>query len=107
MPTLSGACVKPNVVVNAMKKATVRAPKKLPMKTRPQLRKIPMIVTPGRLSSQAKGVSTNTPVKRSKPNKISMEKPTGKRTAPTIGSPVFTLIVTANQAARARMAPAI
>ena len=88
-------------------KATVSAPAKLPMKTRPQLRNTPPIVTPGRLSSKASGVSTKTPVNRSKPSRYSMQKPTGNSTAPTSGWPVFTLIVTANQAASARMAPAM
>ena len=55
VPTLSGACVKPNVVTNAIKKAVVSAPAKLPTKTRPQFLRIPLIVTPGRLSSQASG----------------------------------------------------
>ncbi len=36
-----------------------------------------------------------------------MENPTGNSSAPTIGWPVLTLIVTANQAASARMAPAM
>jgi hypothetical protein len=36
-----------------------------------------------------------------------MQNPTGNRTAPMIGWPVFTLIVIANQAANARMAPAM
>ena len=69
VPTLSGACVKPNVVTKAIMKATVSAPAKLPMNTRPQLRSTPLMVTPGRLSSQASGDSTNTPVNRSKPSR--------------------------------------
>jgi len=36
-----------------------------------------------------------------------MENPTGNSSAPTIGWPVLTLIVTANHAASARMAPAM
>ena len=36
-----------------------------------------------------------------------MQNPTGNRTAPMIGWPVCTLIVTANHAAKARMAPAM
>src|SRR3954449_7386415 len=36
-----------------------------------------------------------------------MQNPTGNSSAPTSGWPVFTLIVTANHAASARMAPAI
>ena len=107
VPTLSGACVKPYVVTNAIKKAVVSAPAKLPTKTRPQFLKIPLIVTPGLPSSQASGQRTNTPVNRSKPSKISMENPTGNRSAPTSGWPVLTLIVMANQAANARIAPAI
>ena len=63
-PTLSGSCVKPNVVTNAIMKATVRAPAKLPRNTRPQFRSTPFSVTPGRLSISASGVSTNTPVKQ-------------------------------------------
>ncbi len=106
-PTLSGSCVKPNVVMNAIMKATVRAPAKLPRKTRPQFRRTPPIVTPGRLSSNARGERTNTPVNRSKPNRYSMQNPTGNRTAPMIGVPVCTLMVIANQAANARMAPAM
>ena len=90
VPTLSGACVKPYVVTNAIKNAVVRAPAKLPTKTRPQFLSMPAIVTPGRLSSQARGQRTNTPVSRSKPNKISIENPTGNRSAPTSGWPVFT-----------------
>ena len=88
-------------------KATVRAPAKLPMKTRPQFRNTPPIVTPGRLSSQASGLRTKTPVRRSKPSRYNMQKPTGNSSAPTSGWPVLTLIVTANQAASARMAPAM
>ena len=106
-PTLSGSCVKPNVVTNAIMKATVRAPAKLPTKTRPQFLKTPASVTPGRLSINASGERTNTPVSRSNPNRYSMQNPTGNSSAPTSGWPVFTLIVTANQAAKARMAPAI
>ena len=87
--------------------ATVKAPAKLPMNTRPQLRSTPPIVTPGRLSISASGASTNTPVNRSKPNRYSMQKPTGNSAAPTIGTPVDTLTLTANAAASARMAPAI
>ena len=87
--------------------ATVKAPAKLPTKTRPQLRSTPPSVTPGRLSISASGHSTNTPVSRSKPNRYSMQKPTGNRIAPMIGKPVWTVIVTANQAANARIAPAI
>ena len=47
--------MKPNVVTNAIIKATVSAPAKLPTKTRPQFLKTPSIVTPGRLSSKASG----------------------------------------------------
>ncbi len=36
-----------------------------------------------------------------------MQKPTGKSTAPSSGSPVLTEIVTAKAAARARIAPAM
>ncbi len=99
--------MKPKVVTNAIMKATVRAPAKLPIKTRPQFLKTPASVTPGRLSINASGASTNTPVSRSNPSRYSMENPTGNSSAPTIGWPVLTLIVTANQAANARIAPAI
>ena len=37
------------------------------------------IVTPGRLSINASGASTNTPVRRSNPSKYNMENPTGKQ----------------------------
>ncbi len=36
-----------------------------------------------------------------------MQKPTGNNSAPTIGWPVLVLMVTANQAASARIAPAM
>ena len=49
--------------------ATVNAPAKLPMNTRPQLRRTPPNVTPGRLSISASGASTKTPVSRSKPSR--------------------------------------
>ena len=88
-------------------KATVKAPAKLPTNTRPQLRSMPPKVTPGRLSIRANGVSTNTPVSRSKPSRYSMQKPTGNSIAPMSGWPVFTLMVMANHAASARMAPAM
>ena len=104
---LVGFLVKPNVVTNAIMKATVSAPAKLPTKTRPQLRNTPPIVTPGRLSSHASGLRTNTPVRRSKPSRYNMQNPTGNSSAPMIGWPVFTLMVTANQAASARIAPAM
>src|SRR5436190_12889485 len=90
-----------------MKTATVKAPAKLPQNTRPQFLSTPLSVTPGRLSSSASGVRTKTPVSRSKPSRLSMQNPTGKRSAPTSGCPVLTVIVTANQAASARMAPAM
>src|SRR3954451_13767145 len=107
VPTLSGGWVKPKVKTIAIITATVKAPAKLPTNTRPQLRNTPPIVTPGRLSISASGASTNTPVNRSKPNRYSMQKPTGNSAAPTIGTPVDTLTLTANAAASARMAPAI
>jgi hypothetical protein len=88
-------------------KATVNAPAKLPTKTRPQFLNTPDSVTPARLSINASGVSTKTPVSRSNPNRYNMENPTGNRIAPTSGWPVFTVIVTANQAASARIAPAM
>ena len=106
-PTLSGGCDQPKVKTIAIMTATVKAPAKLPMKTRPQLRSTPPIVTPGRLSISASGASTNTPVSRSKPSRYSMQKPTGNSAAPTIGTPVCTLMVTANAAASARIAPAM
>ena len=53
------------------------------------------------------GDRTNTPVNRSKPKRDSMQNPTGNRMAPSSGWPVCTLIVIANQAANARMAPAM
>ena len=68
-PTLSGGVVKPKVKTTAIITATVKAPAKLPMNTRPQLRSTPPRVTPGRLSISASGHSTNTPVNRSKPNR--------------------------------------
>jgi hypothetical protein len=80
-----GSTVKANVKVIAIRRATVRAPAKFPMKTRPQLRRTPPNRTPGRLSISASGVSVNTPVSRSNPSRYSRQKPTGKRTAPTIG----------------------
>ncbi|SPT41497.1 Uncharacterised protein [Achromobacter denitrificans] len=64
-------------------------------------------VTPGRLSNSASGVSTNTPVNRSKPIRYRMQKPTGNSAAPRMGEPVCTVTVTANTAAMARMAPAM
>ena len=106
-PTLSGGCEKPKVKTIAIITATVKAPAKLPMNTRLQLRNTPPIVTPGRLSISASGHRTNTPVSRSKPSRYSMQKPTGKKAAPTIGTPVCTLMVTAIAAASARIAPAI
>ena len=54
--------MKPKVKTIAIITATVKAPAKLPMNTRPQLRSTPPIVTPGRLSISASGASTNTPV---------------------------------------------
>ena len=48
----------------------------------------PPSVTPGRLSINASGVNTNTPVKRSNPNRYNMQKPTGNKIAPMIGYPV-------------------
>ena len=107
VPTLSGGWLKPKVVTKAIMKATVNAPAKLPTKTRPQLRSTPPMVTPGRLSISASGESTNTPVRRSKPRRYSMTKPTGNNNAPTSGWPVFTLMVTANHAASVRIAPAM
>ena len=68
---------------------------------------MPAMVTPGRLSIHASGVSINTPVRRSKPIKYNMIKPTGKSNAPTSGDPVCTVTVIANAAANARIAPAI
>ena len=107
VPTLSGGCEKPKVNTIAIITATVKAPAKLPMKTRPQLRSTPPSVTPGRLSISASGASTNTPVSRSKPNRYRMQKPTGNSAAPTIGMPVDTLTLTANAAASERIAPAM
>ena len=106
-PTLSGGEVKPKVKTIAIITATVKAPAKLPMNTSVQLRSTPPSVTPGRLSIKASGQSTKTPVRRSKPNRYSMQKPTGNSAAPTIGTPVDTLTVTAKAAAIARMAPAM
>lgn len=77
------------------------------MNTKPQLRRTPPTVTPGRLSINASGLKTNTPVRRSNPSRYNMQKPTGKRIAPMIGYPVCTLTITANAAANARIAPAI
>jgi len=67
LPTLSGSCEKPKVKTIDIRSATVRAPAKLPMNTRPQFFSTPPMVTPGRLSISASGVRTNTPVSRSKP----------------------------------------
>ena len=85
LPTLSSSVENPNVNTIAISSATVNAPAKLPMNTSPQLRSTPLIVTPGRLSIHASGVSTNTPVSKSKPSRYSMQKPTGNRIAPMIG----------------------
>src|SRR5690606_35476716 len=68
---------------------------------------MPPSVTPGRLSNNASGVNTNTPVSRSNPIKYKMQKPTGNKIAPTIGEPVCTATVTAKTADKAKVAPAI
>ncbi|MNC92322.1 hypothetical protein D3C83_87230 [compost metagenome] len=68
-PTASGAWEKPKVKTMAIITATVKAPAKLPMKTRLQLRATPPHVHPGRLSMTASGESIITPVKRSKPKR--------------------------------------
>src|SRR5262245_66239102 len=99
VPTLSGGEEKPKVKTIAIITATVKAPAKLPMKTRVQLRSTPPSVTPGRLSISASGHSTKTPVKRSKPNKYSMQKPTGKNAATTNDVQACPLMDTANAAA--------
>src|SRR6185369_5159375 len=90
-----------------MHTATAKAPAKLPQNTRPQFLSTPLSVTPGRLSISASGQRTKTPVSRSKPSSKSRQKPTGNRIAPTSGCPVLTVMVTANHAASARMAPAM
>ncbi|MNR33143.1 hypothetical protein D3C85_1507900 [compost metagenome] len=91
----------------AIRTATVSAPRKLPTKTKPQCFSMALTVTPGRLSNSASGVRTKTPVKRSKPIRYRMQKPTGNRAAPRMGESVCTVTVTANTAAIARMAPAM
>ncbi len=89
-------------------KATVNAPAKLPTNTRPQLRSTPPTVTPGRLSISASGVSTNTPVSRSKPSRYSMaEADREQQRADERQAGLLALMVTANTAASARMAPAM
>ena len=87
--------------------ATSSAPLKLPMKTKPQLRSTPPSVTPGRLSISASGLSTNTPVSRSKPSRYNMQKPTGNNKAPRSGAPVCTVTATAKTAASDSKAPAM
>ena len=67
----------------------------------------PPQVAPGRLSITASGASVNTSVSRSKPSRYSRQKPTGNSSAPISGLPVWTVTVTANAAASARMAPAM
>ena len=87
--------------------AVVNAPARLPTKTNPQFLKTKFSVTPGLLSSNAKGVKTNTPVSKSKPIKYNMQKPTGNKTAPRIAEPVVTATVIANTAASPKIAPAM
>ncbi|GEM_PF-2188350 len=91
----------------AINTAAMSAPIKLPINTRPQFLNTPAKVTPGRLSSQASGASANTPVTRSKPIRLRMLKPTGNTSAPTMGRPVCTAVLTAKATATARIAPAI
>ena len=67
--TAFGSVEKPKVVTMAMSAATVKAPPKLPQNTSPQFFRTPCKVTPGRRSSRARGVSTNTPVSRSNPSR--------------------------------------
>ena len=69
LPTGLGSAWKPKVKMTDIMTATVSAPAKLPRNTSPQLRSTPPIVTPGRRSIRASGVSTKTPVNRSKPIK--------------------------------------
>ena len=84
-PILPAGAEKPYVYTNASKTATIRAPAKLPVNTISQCLKIAGNVTPGRRSSQASGVSMNTPVTKSYPIRYSMQNPTGNRMAPTMG----------------------
>ena len=107
VPTASGAVREAEGRDEGHQKATVRAPAKLPMKTRPQLRSTPPIVTPGRLSRQRERRQNEHAGQQIEAQQIEMEKPTGNSMAPTSGWPVCTLIVTANHAASARMAPAM
>ena len=74
-----------NLMNDPEKTATIRAPAKLPVNTISQCFKIAGNVTPGRRSSQASGVSMNTPVTKSYPIRYSMQNPTGNRMAPTMG----------------------
>ena len=91
----------------AISTATVKAPRRLPRNTRPQVRSIGPRETPGFRAIHAIGTSVNTPVSRSKPIRYSRMKPTGNSRAPSRGSPVWVETVTEKAAPRVRIAPAI